>query len=88
MMRILLLTAFLVWAAFTNAQSVIKSMLRLPDTGANQSYTTTFGEDNDYNINIPFFIDHKNGTLTDTVTGLMWQKTDGGEMTIENAIIY
>ena len=69
-------------------QSAVKSMLRLPDTGETTSYTTTFGEDADYTINPPFFINNGDGTITDTVTGLMWQKKDGGEMTIENATIY
>ena len=70
------------------SQSVLKTMKRLPDTGQNTSYTGTFGEDNDYSINTPFFIDNGNGTVTDTITGLIWQKSDGGEMTIENAITY
>ena len=70
------------------AQTVVKTMLRLPDTGQNSSYTNTFGEDNDFNINIPFFIINGDGTVTDTITGLMWQQADGGEMTIENAVIY
>lgn len=70
------------------AQSVKKTMLRLPDTGESTSYTNTFGEDHDYIIYPPFFKIPGNGTVTDTVTGLMWQQTDGGEMTIENAIIY
>lgn len=70
------------------SQSVTKSMKRLPDTGQNTSYTATFGEDNDYTINTPFFINNGDGTVTDTVTGLIWQKTDGGEMTFENALIY
>ena len=69
-------------------QSVSKSMLALPDTGQTTSYTTTFGEDNDYTINPPSFTNNSNGTITDNVTGLMWQQADGGEMTIENAIIY
>lgn len=72
----------------TYAQPVIKTMLRLPDTGANTSYTNTFGEDNDYSFYPPYFIIHNNGTVTDTVTGLMWQRTDGGEMKIDNASIY
>ena len=75
-------------SVFTFAQSATKSMLRLPDTGQKNSYTNTFGEDNDYSINLPYYIDNKNGTITDTITGLMWQQTDGGEMTIENATIY
>jgi hypothetical protein len=66
----------------------LKTMLRLPDTGQSTSYTTTFGEDNDYTINAPFFINNGNGTITDTITGLMWQRVDGGEMTVENATTY
>ena len=30
--------------------------------------------------------DNGDGTITDNVTGLMWQKTDAGEMTWENAV--
>lgn len=63
-------------------------MKRLPDTGQKLSYTNTFGEDNDYIINSPFYINNNDGTITDTITGLMWQKTDGGEMTFENALSY
>lgn len=63
-------------------------MLRLPDTGQNTSYTPTFGEDNDYTINPPLFKVHGDGTITDSITGLMWQQTDGGEMTVENAAMY
>ncbi len=67
---------------------VSKTMLRLPDTGEKTSYTSTFGEDADYLINDPYYINNGNGTITDTITGLMWQRTDGGEMTFENALIY
>lgn len=70
------------------SQDVIKTMLRLPDTGQNTSYTNTFGEDNDYTFFAPFFVQNNNGTVTDTITSLMWQKGDGGEMTIENALKY
>lgn len=70
------------------AQTVLKTMKRLPDTGVKTSYTTTPGEDNDFNIHVPFYINHGNGTATDTVTGLMWQTGDGGEMTVENAAVY
>jgi hypothetical protein len=73
---------------FVDAQPVTKSMKRLPDTGQNTSYTNTFGEDSDFNIYVPYYNINGNGTVTDTITGLMWQKTDGGEMTIENAAIY
>jgi hypothetical protein len=62
--------------------------LLLPDTGQNTSYTTTAGEDSDFSINPPAYTDNGNGTTNDNVTGLMWQKTDGGEMTFENAVSY
>ena len=73
---------------YTLAQSVQKTIKRLPDTGQTTSYTTTQGEDADYNINPPFFINNSNGTITDTVTGLMWQQVDGGEMTFDKATTY
>lgn len=74
--------------SFSYAQTVRKTMKRLPDTGVKTGYSAIFGEDNDYQINPPFFILHGNGTVTDTITGLMWQHTDGGEMTIEKAGLY
>ncbi len=61
------------------------SLAKLPDTGQTLSATATFGEDSDYTINAPSFTDHGNGTVTDNVTGLMWQKTDSGEMTWDTA---
>jgi Protein of unknown function (DUF1566)/Secretion system C-terminal sorting domain len=79
---------FILITTFSFAQSVTKTINLLPDSGQNISYTTTFGEDNDYTINAPSFTNNSNGTITDTVTGLMWQQVDGGEMTIENAFIY
>lgn len=79
---------FIILSHITFAQSVKKTMKRLPDTGQNTSYTNTFGEDNDYSFNVPFYIDNGDGTITDTITGLMWQKTDGGEMTIDSAHKY
>ncbi len=66
----------------------IKTMKHLPDTGQTSGFTSTFGEDNDYNINNPSFINNNNGTVTDAITTLMWQSTDGGEMTFENGKIY
>lgn len=81
-----IITLFLTTPVYS--QSVMKTMLRLPDTGQDKSFTNTFGEDNDYTNNPPYYINNGNGTITDTVTGLMWQQTDGGEMTIENAEAY
>ncbi|WP_264520185.1 DUF1566 domain-containing protein [Flavobacterium sp. N1994] len=79
---------FVLITAVSFSQSVTKSIALLPDTGQTASYTNTFGEDNDYSINTPSYTNNGNGTITDTVTGLMWQQVDGGEMTIENATSY
>ncbi len=64
------------------------SMLALPDTGQTASYTGTFGEDSDYAIHPPAYVSNSDGTVSDKVTGLMWQQTDGGEMTWESAAAY
>jgi hypothetical protein len=51
----------------------------LPDTGQETSYTDTFGEDSDYSINPPSYNDNGDGTVTDNLTGLMWQQEDSDE---------
>ena len=61
---------------------------KLPDTGQSTGYTATPGEDADFIINPLSFTDNGDSTITDNNTGLIWQKTDGGEMTYENAISY
>lgn len=61
---------------------------RLADTGANRTFTATFGEDSDFTGNVQVFKDNGNGTVTDRLTGLVWQKADGGEMTWEKAKSY
>lgn len=88
MKKQLLVPVFLLLQLVSFSQSVQKTMLRLPDTGQNSGYTSTFGEDNDYTINPPYFLVNPDGTVTDTVTGLMWQQDDGGEMTFESALLY
>ncbi len=62
------------------------SMVKLPDTSQVLDTTATFGEDADYTINAQSFTDNGNGTITDNVTGLMWQKVDNGESTWEFAV--
>jgi hypothetical protein len=62
------------------------SVTRLPDTGQTLDATPTFGEDSDYSLNPPAYRDNGDGTITDLVTGLMWQKVDAGEMTWDNAV--
>lgn len=71
-----------------DGQTWLKTMDRLPDTGQKISYTNTPGEDSDYEINAPFYVDNGDGTVTDTVTGLMWQKQDGGEMSYDSAVVW
>lgn len=61
---------------------------KLTDTGQMTSYSSTSGEDADFIINPMSFTDNGNGTVTDNSTGLMWQKTDGGEMTFEATADY
>ena len=88
MKKRLLLSIIIINSTLFFGQSVSKTIQLLPDTGETQSYTTTFGEDHDYLINVPSFTNNNNGTITDNVTGLMWQQVDGGEMTFESAVAY
>lgn len=84
------LSFFVMWFVINSllCQELMKSIQRIPDTGQNKSYTSTLGEDSDYNILVPYYIKNTNSTITDTITGLMWQQTDGGEMTFENALTF
>jgi triacylglycerol esterase/lipase EstA (alpha/beta hydrolase family) len=62
---------------------------KIPDTGQITSYTSTFGEDSDYTINPPSYTDNGNGTVTDNVTGLVWQQEDDNQTRIwSSALIY
>lgn len=54
----------------------IDSSSVVSDTNQTASYTDTVGEDSDYNIIPADYTDNSNGTVTDNVTGLMWQKED------------
>ncbi len=69
-----------------NAQKLLP--FKLPDSGQSGSYSSTAGEDADYFVNPLSFTNNGNGTITDNNTGLVWQKSDGGEMTFENAVAY
>ncbi len=62
------------------------SLRRLPDTGQTIEVAGVTGEDAEYSINLPSYTDNGDGTVTDRVTGLMWQKVDAGETTWENAV--
>ena len=62
------------------------------------SWTDTFGEDSDYTNNPPSYTDNGDGTVTDNVTGLMWQQrhvdtigdgiiTADDQVTFEDAVV-
>lgn len=84
--KIVLVIAFLWFLPAIQAQ--VTAPFRLPDTGQTGSFTQTPGEDSDFTIHPPSYADNGDGTITDNVTGLMWQKTDGGEMTFDQAAAY
>jgi len=81
---------FVPFVALLSAQSAPGpwSMNKLPDTGQTVKYAHTPGEDADVTINPMSFTVNGDGTVTDVVTGLMWQQTDGGEMTWDAAKDY
>ena len=83
---ILMVVIFIATFSQSDAQKLLP--FKLPDTGQSSSFTTTQGEDSDFIINPPSFTDNSDGTVTDNITGLMWQKADGGEMTFEIASTY
>lgn len=57
-----------------SAQQCANPFAPLPDTGQTGDYSTTFGEDSDYSFHTPSYTDNGNGTITDNITGLIWQK--------------
>ena len=87
-MNIILYIAIILCFNGLYAQEIRKTMKDLPDTGQNTGYTTVPGEDADYSIHPPSYTDLQNGIVIDNVTGLYWQKTDAGEMTHEQAMMY
>ncbi|MBW1914139.1 MAG: DUF1566 domain-containing protein [Deltaproteobacteria bacterium] len=83
------ISLFLVICFGTAVHSAGKWVVRkLPDTGHTIDTTATFGEDADYIINPPSYTDNGNETITDNVTGLMWQKGGSGEIVWHKAIKY
>ncbi len=47
-----------------------------------------YGQDGNYKGFQPSYKDNKDGTVTDNVTGLMWQKTMAKKMTYDEAVAY
>jgi hypothetical protein len=61
----------------------------VPDTGSMLNYTTTFGEDSDFLMNSKSYTDNSDGTITDKVTKLIWQKsTDSSQLNWSSADNY
>jgi hypothetical protein len=70
------------------------------DTGITDSYSDAaviaepgeddpfYGQDSNYNGNDPSYIDNEDGTITDNVTGLVWQQDMSEKMTWDEAIAY
>lgn len=58
-----------------------QNQVECPRTGS-----SFFGQDAQYNGNQPNYTDNGDGTITDKVTGLMWQQDPGEKMTYEEAI--
>ena len=54
------------------------SKYAISDSGQVTSFTDVFGEDNDYPHILPNIVDNGNGTVTDNVTALTWQKDYDG----------
>ncbi|MDH4161175.1 MAG: DUF1566 domain-containing protein [Nitrospirota bacterium] len=63
----------------TATYTVTVTVGKLPDTGQTGDYTATIGEDSDYTINSPSYTDNGDGTITDNVTKLTWQKCSPGQ---------
>jgi len=75
---------------FMFSGAVFAGAFKLPDTGQTKCYQTVppfgqiacagTGQDGEYNINPMSYTDNGNGTVTDNVTGFMWQKQDDGNV--------
>ncbi len=59
------------------------TVVPVPDTGQTLSYTSTFGQDSDYLFHPPSYSDNGNGTITDNVTELIWQKAYNGSKQLD-----
>ncbi len=81
----------------TSNSSVKKVTYPIVDTGQVKFYSEAqdiiqpnvnedfYGQDANYIINNPSYTDNNNGTITDNVTGLIWQQKMGTKLTYEEA---
>ncbi|SDT89905.1 Protein of unknown function [Verrucomicrobium sp. GAS474] len=94
-MKTSLALAGIAWFACGLAQGAVP--YPVVDTGQTECYDAQaaiappereerfYGQDAQYRRNSPAYVDNKDGTVTDAVTGLMWQKTPGRKMTWDEA---
>ncbi|MBF4691978.1 DUF1566 domain-containing protein [Fusibacter sp. Q10-2] len=73
---------------------------KIVDTGENTLYSDKailnqvnvgdafYGQDGNYEGNQPSYTDNHDGTVTDLVTGLMWQQTMASKMSYDDAVKY
>ena len=85
-------------ATTTNTNREVGALrYRIVDTGVSDFYSDDrvisapkpddpfYGQDAQYQINNPSYTDNGDGTVTDNVTGLMWQKDMGSKTAFEDA---
>ncbi len=85
-------------SAITSTLPKIENSYAIVDSGQRISYSNNsaislpkqgddfFGQDASYIINPPSYTDNQNGTITDNVTGLVWQKDMGQKLTFDEAL--
>lgn len=81
-----------------NKHSTFNYSYPIVDTGVKNFYSDTkeiskpsegdsfYGQDANYKRNEPLYINNGDGTITDAVTGLMWEQDMGTKITLEEAI--
>ena len=92
----LLLIGFLGVAQFAGARQkltcpiVDTAQIRCYDDQAEVTFpgaeATFFGQDAHYEGNEPKYCDNRDGTVSDLITGLMWQRDPGEKMTLKQAL--
>ena len=76
-------TAFTYKIVDTGAEAFYGNSSAIPEPKPGERF---FGQDAHYKINAPSYTDNGDGTITDNVTGLMWQKMVGEKLTLEEAL--
>jgi len=94
-------SGFALLVVFAMSSFVMVAQTRYPivDTGQRTYFSNTntipepnvgdpfYGQDASYQENMPAYRDNGDGTITDLVTGLMWQKDMGGKISYRDARI-